>query len=362
MENNLQTQKAGDGAQQFQANQIIINQGITEERARAIFTEMIEQSIAPYTQDAYDTAYRRIGRLENIVLPRLAGIDGALEHFADPAFQIVIRKAEQAAAATEREEDYEMLSELLLCHVQKGEDRINRAAIHRAIEIIDQIDNEALFALTVVVAATALVPSDSECSQGLKTDAGILSSLMYQHLPLQCEWMDHLEMLGAIKLVWGHPTGRLINFYKHKMNGYVCVGIRKNSRAYDKAVGLLKNTRLSPDSILRDNELLEGYVRIPTCSKQNLENMIVSNGEEQRHINKYEISVLNSILELYTRDSSLQCCVEKSFEDMMKQFPVFAEISNWWKSLPTALLPTTVGKIIAQTNARRFMQDFPDMI
>ena len=50
---NKQVQKAGDGSQQFQMVNPTFNIGITEERAREIFTEMNAIARQNYTQDAY---------------------------------------------------------------------------------------------------------------------------------------------------------------------------------------------------------------------------------------------------------------------------------------------------------------------
>ena len=47
---NKQVQKAGDGSQQFQMVNPTVNIGITEERARAIFTEMNAIARQNYTQ------------------------------------------------------------------------------------------------------------------------------------------------------------------------------------------------------------------------------------------------------------------------------------------------------------------------
>ena len=81
---------------------------------------MNKQAMASYTQDAYGEALRRIGKLENLVMKKANEVDGVLEAFSDPAFQILLAEAQKRAAATEREVDYQLLSELLVCHVQKG--------------------------------------------------------------------------------------------------------------------------------------------------------------------------------------------------------------------------------------------------
>lgn len=141
MEEVNQLQKAGKDSQQIQIGNVIINSaGITEERARAVFNEMIPQALANYTEEAQKIATERVNKLEERIMPQINQVEGLLPAFADPAFQVLLRKAQQKAAITERENDYDLLTELLVCHVQKGNDRKNRAGIVKAVDIIDTID------------------------------------------------------------------------------------------------------------------------------------------------------------------------------------------------------------------------------
>lgn len=155
MEEVNQLQKAGKDSQQIQIGNVIINSaGITEERARAVFNEMIPQALANYTEEAQKIATERVNKLEERIMPQINQVEGLLPAFADPAFQVLLRKAQQKAAITERENDYDLLTELLVCHVQKGNDRKNRAGIVKAVDIIDTIDNDALCALTIALFLT----------------------------------------------------------------------------------------------------------------------------------------------------------------------------------------------------------------
>lgn len=167
--------------------------------------------------------------MENIVIPRLAQIDGALEHFADPRFQIVLRKAQQAVAATDRDEDYVLLSELLSCHVQNSEDRKRNVAVHKAIECVDQIDSGALCALTVSYATRTWYPLSGNCKEGIDQLAGLYSALMYEELPMGVAWIEHLEMLGAVRTVPFMKLNSLIPLEREALDGYVCVGIKQDS-------------------------------------------------------------------------------------------------------------------------------------
>ena len=131
MDVNKQSQQAGEGSQLVQAGTIVINQGVSEERVRTVFNEMVPRALEEYTKEAYTKANERITNWENSVLPRVNEVKGMLEAFADPAFQQVLRKAQQSAAVTDEKADYDLLTELLVCHVEKGDSRKNCNGVQR---------------------------------------------------------------------------------------------------------------------------------------------------------------------------------------------------------------------------------------
>lgn len=139
MDVNKQSQQAGEGSQLVQAGTIVINQGVSEERVRTVFNEMVPRALEEYTKEAYTKANERITNWENSVLPRVNEVKGMLEAFADPAFQQVLRKAQQSAAVTDEKADYDLLTELLVCHVEKGDSRKNYVGIIRQLKLLDKL-------------------------------------------------------------------------------------------------------------------------------------------------------------------------------------------------------------------------------
>ena len=162
-----QAQRAGDNSQLMQAGTINIYNGIDEKRAREICAETYAVARRDFTEDAYACANERVQQLEDTLLPKMQQIEGALSAFADPSFQFLLASAQRTAAATERDTDYDMLSELLVCRITKGQARKSRAGISRAVEIIDKIDDDALCALTVVHAVNKVMPLSGSCKLGL---------------------------------------------------------------------------------------------------------------------------------------------------------------------------------------------------
>lgn len=361
MESGKQIQKAGENSQQYQASTIIINQGVTEERVRAIFSEMIPTALQAYTSDAYALANQRIGKLEDNVWPKLDKVDGLLQAFADPAFQILLRKAQQAAAATEREDDYALLSELLVCHVQKGSDRKNRAGINQAIEIVDQIDNDALCALTVAHAVTNFLPVSGDCMEGLQVLDSLFYQLIYQELPVGTAWLDHLDVLGAMRVSMLGSMKSFSEYYAPKLNGYVCAGIKAGSDEYKEAVEILGNVQINSDFLV-PNECLDSYMRLKIRNDSSIDDLALNIGPVKIPLADNQKDAIKQVWKLYAKDSNLQQQATANFMRLWDGFESLHKVRLWWESIPNAFQITRVGQILAHTNAKRCSPEIPDLL
>ena len=357
----MQKQCAGNDSNQYQIGNYIVNQGISEERVRSIFAELIPQALENYTQNAYKIASSRIDKLEKAVIPRIMDIDGAITMFSDPAFQVLLRKAQQSAATTERDDDYSLLSELLVCHIQKGNDRKNRAGISKAIEIVDEIDNDALCALTLVHAVSTFVPVTGDVKQGLQVLNDLFTKLFYMQLPEETEWIEHLDVLGAVRIDKISSLKKVKDYYAECLSGYACVGLKEDSEEYTEATNLLKDVKLSPD-LLVPNELLEGYVRLPVSNQNAIKNMNMVSLGIIRKVNDQEIETLNKIWKLYSSDENLKNSVADKFDDLWNSYSALRQLQSWWDNIPMSFDITKVGKVLAHTNAKRCDPKLPDLL
>ena len=164
---NNQSQKSGNDSTNLQVQQMVVNVGIDEKRAREIYQEMNLQLRSDYTQEAFVIANNRVKEFEDRLMPKMAQVDGALGAFADPSFQLLLVNAQKTAAATERPADYDLLSELLIHRFKKGENRIARAGISLAVDIVDKVADDALLGLTVMHAVENFIPLTGDINQGL---------------------------------------------------------------------------------------------------------------------------------------------------------------------------------------------------
>ena len=356
-----QIQKAGNGSQQIQAESITIINGVTEERVRAIFTEQSQLARKEYTEDAYRIADERVGKFEKRFMPRITQVEEALPNFADPAFQFLLRRAQQSAAATERETDYDLLTELLVCHVKKGEDRKNRAGINKALEIVGEIDNDALCALTVAHALMRFSPTSGNCLKGIEAMNEMFSKLMYQELPSGDAWLDHLDILGAVRLSSIGEMKKMDAYYSLLLNGYICTGIKEKSEEFEKAVSLLDGVLIDHYFLVK-NECLDGYYRLAFRNTNCIDEPVINNEKEQIYFSKEQKDALRTILDMYSKETTLQIQAKERFFEIWDSFEILQTIRKWWDAIPHMFAITQVGRILAQTNAKRCDPALPDLI
>ena len=363
-----QIQEAGDNSQQLQANSMIVNIGIDEKRAREIYEEMNLQLKKEYTQEALDIAKSRVTEFENRLLPKMEAVDGALEAFADPSFQLLLVEAQKSAASTERPADYDLLSELLIHRFQRGDNRVTRAGISRAVEIVDKISDDALLGLTVFHSVNYFFPTNGVIQQGLVTLNDLFGKLFYNNLPVGTEWLDHLDILDAIRVSNFGGIKKIEQYYPEMLGGYVDVGIEKNSEDFQKAIELLNNNGL-PQNILIEHELNTDYVRINMPNKDHIDSLslhrqIFNNGQLPiitTPLTDEQKSALISIYDMYNKDANIRQQNVKRFMEEWNKQPNLNKLREWWDSINTGLQLTSVGKVLAHSNAQRCDKNLPPL-
>ncbi|MFK5173351.1 LPO_1073/Vpar_1526 family protein, partial [Propionibacterium freudenreichii] len=83
-------------------------------------------AIKDFSDEATRTATNRINNFENLLIEKMTKVEDALTAFADPSFQVLLLEAQRTAAASEREFDFELLSQLMLDRFQRGQNKLIR--------------------------------------------------------------------------------------------------------------------------------------------------------------------------------------------------------------------------------------------
>lgn len=350
-----QSQKAGDNSQLVQAQVVYV--GIDEKRVREILDETLPIALQNFTDDANKTASQRSGKFGKKLIQRMVE-ENALTAFSDPAFQLLLIEAQKRAASTEREPDYDLLSEMMVHRFKKGSNRIVRAGISRAVEIVDQISDEALLGITVFHSLTYFVPTVGNLEQGLDILDDLFGKVIYSELPKNTDWLDHLDILDAVRI---SPIGSmklLEDYWYEQFDGYLKNGIEENSEKHNEAKDILKAAKLGENCLVKNN-YDEKYVKVEVLNKENINKLfVIDNFGQRRKITDNETKALKKIYDLYDGKKM----PKKDFIDEIEKHPNLKTLRKWWNSLSKQSIQiTSVGKVLAHSNAQRVDKNLPPL-
>lgn len=130
---------------------------------------------------------------------------------------------------------------------------------------------------------------------------------------------------------------------RKSQDGYICTGIKKDTEPFLKALEILHANNYS-DSVFVENELLPDYYRLDVSTLSELK------------------TELKSIIELYSKDSALINQVKTKFIEMWDSYESLCKVRLWFESINAYFHINMIGKVLAQTNAKRCYSGFPDLI
>lgn len=342
-----QSQRAGQGATQIQVTgNYIVQHGVTEERAQEIAEDTARQVVAEYSTEARELIEARITELDQRVINTL-GSSGELDAFADPAFARAYRKAQEGAAASERELDYDMLAALIAKRVKRPRDRPLIAGIDRAIEVMDRVDADALRGLTAAYAFQTWTPVTGSISEGIAVLDGIFERVIDGALPEGSAWLDHLDILDAVRVgtrgLGGMKT--VEQYYGDALDGYVAPGVESPGPEF--VGGELPGVRWG-DSVV-DHELRPGFRRLRAISKAQFE-------KQQREVSN-DSSFSETVIAQAVAVFGLGQQDEKAREALrfrIREALHLGPMADWWdRNTEFSFQLTSVGQALARANCFR---------
>jgi hypothetical protein len=343
-----QKQKAGTHASQIQvAGDLVVQEGVTEDRASAIAYDAARQVLAEYSEEAREIGMARISAFDGTLVIRLAA-SNLLDAFRDPAFQVLLRKAQIGAASSEREKDYDLLAGLLADRAARAGNRPIISGISRAVEVVDQLDDDALLGLTAMSALIQYSPLAGSVGAGLDTMDSLFGELIRgDELPEGNEWLDHLDVLGAIRMDPVQKFHKFEQFFPSKTPGYLARGVAIDSDEQDRA-----REELSAVQILNldvDHELKPGYRRLPFPTSAVLETALLAASPARADQLEVALRIAKDIYGIDAVDPS----VTPAFMDELRKRENLQRLELWWNGFPTHFIVTAVGRVLARANAYR---------
>ena len=196
----------------------------------------------------------------------------------------------------------------------------------------------------------------------------LFRSIIDGNLPLGNDWLDHLDILKAVRINQFSSVGKINDIYIPKLSGYVDVGIEKESETYIKAIQILTEVNLPSDILLIEHTLNSKYVRIPVVNRDSIENSCLyfrpSNTQSSVKIefSKEQKDALYRIYDLYEKNDSLQERNKHEFMNEWNKYDNLRKLREWWDSDKVGFSITSAGKVLAHANAQRCDKTLPPLV
>ena len=361
-----QIQKAGDNSSQFQAqNQtIIVNEGIPEERVHAIVNEECEKVAKTCILESKLVVEQRLGQFRTEFFGAVADRAQLLSALQEPSCVDALGKAARAATMTDEKRDKELLSELLVKRFESPKDRRVAAGVSKAIDIVEYLTDEELTGLTVYFAVNQYAPTAPSISAGLETLDNVFGSLITGELPRGGDWMDELDVHGALRMNPLASLKSIVDRYFEALSGYTACGVKEGSNQEQEALAILVEVGL-PNDIFVEHELNPGYKRLNLRFIDDFGDVRLVKRQAEGQIEFYVPS--REQLDAYARVADLcksnECdaVIKENLEKEIRRYHSISKVCDWWQAIPGAPTITGVGKCIADANARRLNPQLPEL-
>ena len=294
------------------------------------------------------------------LVPRLGEEEKGFESFADPSFLFLLMEAQKAAASTDRESDYDVLSELLANRVKVATDRRLYLGINKAVSVLPFVSDEQLAGMTIEFCIAKISSKSNYIIQGLSAIDECYGKIIGNcELPKGDGWLDSLEAGGLVKNLrqplqsFKKSRQIILEFFEH----YTRTGIKKGSEKYAQAIELLKSAGLT-ESVLIEHELNNEYVRILALDEAGIDelvgNRLLENGATLTiPLSDAQKEVLRKIMALYDGEEGIREDFKNRFVSKFMEFPNVKKVMEWWDSNETFYELTIVGNILANANANK---------
>ena len=114
------------------------------------------------------------------------------------------------------------------------------------------IDNDALCALTIAFVLDNFYQSQVMQKEGIEVLSQMYNALIYESLPSNLDWLDHLDILGVIRITPFSQMNKIEDIFTRRFDGCVSVGIKKGTEEYESALQIIQSIGLNKN-ILVDN-------------------------------------------------------------------------------------------------------------
>lgn len=359
---NEQIQKAGPNSNQIQTNTLIQINGLTEEQVRDIVNERCELVTRTCLAESKLIAEQRVSEFKTELYNSTAANQNLLTSLREPSCVDSLERAAKAATRSNEPRDKRLLAELLAKRFESPHDRHIATGVNKAIEIVDMLTEEELAGLTVYYVAEGYSPTSPNISRGLETLDSLFQKLPLDILPLGESWIDELDVLDALRVTPFSTLRPLHEYYYDSLSGYTVRGIKLNTDEEKSARELIQNAMI-PSDILVDHELNPGYLRVPIRDISEYSHLSITiiqdKTTENRPFDSLQVEAVEKLIEMCKGNDCAED-IKARLQQRIGDFPSLSKVQVWWNSIPSAPRITSVGRCLANANARRLEPSLPE--
>lgn len=329
----------------------------------------VELTLAKQQLVAEQRARSILEKYSEKVLPKLIKSE-MIDAFSDPAIQVFFRSEQKAAICSSRENDLNILSEMLIYRIKNKNSIEKKASVSKAIDVVDKISDDALIALTIHY-FLYFYPTSGDILKGLKKLDEILGKLLENfNLPENNEWIDNVDILGLARISSFTSTERLEDLYFERLDGYCLNGIQQDTSEYNDVVKKLTENNI-PTNILQNHILNPNHVRLAVTNESSIDDLylvsIQQSNQEQQEIrtefSNEQKKILKSIYLDSKRNKDCEHIIRENFVLKINEFENLKKVMEWWNNnLAPSVEMNSVGRVIAHTNIKGIVEDCPDMV
>lgn len=340
-------QSAGDNSQQLIVRGDLNQYGMSVNDVNAIVDLHVEKVVANYRLDSIKAIEEKVGKFERHLFQNL-GDKGLLEVVKKPSYQKDLFDAAVAIAGSDDDSGEAMLTELLIERAKVPDEQGLKIAIHKALQVISNLDNKSLNGLAGRFLISHLSSDNWFLDMHFQLFRNIKTSFdEHDGLPAGKVWQSNLDELDLLKFessIISHPT--FVDLFaggsakRFLVDGFPNEQLESSKKYINKI-----NPKLL--TYIIDHPLLDQHKLLAFKTKDEYDNILVELGFDPDDSAVFTLGQMNNF-------GSTNILAKEKLESLIRSDPDLSPLSAWWNSLQTANFSMT-GKLIAYLHGKTIM-------
>ncbi|MBU1705967.1 hypothetical protein KKG19_04575 [Patescibacteria group bacterium] len=332
-----QSQKSGDNSTNLQAQNLIVNQGLSYGDVKEIALDIFNTNFLELSQEALQTAVKRAEEITNKFIEKLKiEKPGTIDAVKDPGFQYALFEAQKSYAKTGDKDMSDVLIDVLVDRVEHGERDLRQIVLDECISVIPKLTSSQLDTLTIVFLLKYTRNFNIGDFSSLKQYLEVYIKPFVDNLSKEQSLFQHLQFAGCGSLSIG--SSKIEAIYKKTYRGLFFQGF--DQAAFEAQVGDFEKYGATTTKCLNDDQKLQ----INAIDEEALDKVAKDRNLDEDVSKKLKTMFNQNLMP----DSVIKDKLIQLTDGFMKKL-----FDIWDNSAMKNMTLTSVGIAIAQANFRR---------